>query len=384
MANMKENINFVVSTSINIESPPDSSPADALESRAELWIELDQGQRVRLVAGDPKSAGYTRILENLAELGRPVSLEINPDTDTIETLLIPEVGRVAALHGSDVGYDVELDPSHARHKLDRDLPDFAEFEGRLRQAIEDGMPVILTEDETHNILDIRFFSRGPDGGPSDWDVGKRETDPGRDAIPSSRFRKWFEWPFRLFRPRGCISMAEAQQVFDAMSAKSCNPSATMTPCIPFMYPDDGCWARAHEMCRLMIVMGFQPKKIWIKRSNGNILHAATRNHPNCFIEWTWHVAPTLCVRQGCLFWFWTKDMVIDPSLFTVPVTIAEWKAVQGDPGAILTPSDASVYYLWTNQTDPTYSSTNQYLQFYRTMLENRSISSGPPPYAHCP
>jgi hypothetical protein len=76
-------------------------------------------------------------------------------------------------------------------------------------------------------------------------------------------------------------------------------------------------------------------------------------------------------------------MVIDPSLFTTPVSEATWKSVQGDPGATLTETDASDY-LW-GATDPTYSETNYYLAVYRLQLQLRAaLPGGPPPYAACP
>ena len=49
-----------------------------------------------------------------------------------------------------------------------------------------------------------------------------------------------------------LTLAQAQALFDAMNAFTCNPSSATAPCIPFMYPFDGCWARAHQMCRLML------------------------------------------------------------------------------------------------------------------------------------
>jgi hypothetical protein len=173
-----------------------------------------------------------------------------------------------------------------------------------------------------------------------------------------------------------VSAAKAQEVFDAMKATSCDPLAVPPPCIPFLYPDDGCWGRAHEMCRLMIALGLKPNKVWIQGR----LHTPTKNNPNCAVEWGWHVAPTLCVRGPGLFAH--QDLVIDPSLFTTPVTKAVWKGVQGDPNATLTDSDASDY-LW-GQTDPTYTLTNQVLANYRLQLQLRSQQVGPPPYANCP
>jgi hypothetical protein len=173
-------------------------------------------------------------------------------------------------------------------------------------------------------------------------------------------------------------MTKAQKVFDAMNATSCDPLTVPVPCIPFLYPDDGCWARAHEMCRLMINMGLSPKKVWIKGD----LYVSTKNNPNCHVSWGWHVAPTLCVRGPRMFQ--TQRMVIDPSLFTTPISKATWKGKQGDPNATLTDSDASIYYLWGNVTDPTYTETNKFLAIYRLQLKNRVIKYGPPPYANCP
>jgi hypothetical protein len=128
----------------------------------------------------------------------------------------------------------------------------------------------------------------------------------------------------------------------------------------------------------MINLGLKPKKVWIQGS----LYVSTKNNPNCGVWWGWHVAPTLCVRgPGFLQ---TQSTVIDPSLFTIPVSKAEWKSVQGDPIATLTDSDASIFYLWGNVTDPAYTQTNQVLATYRLQLQVRSLQQGPPPYANCP
>jgi hypothetical protein len=182
-----------------------------------------------------------------------------------------------------------------------------------------------------------------------------------------------------------MSAARAQQVFNAMAATSCDPLNVPPPCIPFMYPDDGCWGRAHEMCRLMIQMGVSPKKVWIERVAPGFLHVNTRNNPNCFVEWGWHVAPTICVRRLWWWFFWAREMVIDPSMFTTPMSKSAWKAAQNNPGATLTDSQWTIFYLWGNVTDPTFAQTNQVLATYRLQLQLRSQGpAGPPPYAQCP
>jgi hypothetical protein len=157
------------------------------------------------------------------------------------------------------------------------------------------------------------------------------------------------------------------------TACSANPIA---PGIPFTYPDDGCWGRAHEMCRLMIGAGVQPDKVWIFGR----LHVVSFNKPDCNVYWGWHVAPTLTLTTG-------ETYVVDPALFPNPVPRATWASVQGDPAATLVPTGADVFHRSAGgglTFDPTYSQTNTVLATYRTQLQLRAAGpSGPPPYANC-
>ena len=376
------NPNAVVSSVIRLEPPLDRAPAEMLRAERGLSVELEGGRHVRLDPADARSPGFAQILDGLNKQGLPVYLEIDPATSVITRLLIPYVTRILGVDLSDQDVlDVKLEYSHARHVLRRGQPDFAELEKQLREAMRGGGPVILTEDDAHNIIDVRSFVPGP-GGPL-TPFPKPEL-PRPISWPLRWIWKllswiwyWPWWPWWWFC---CMSMTKAQQVFDSMNATSCNPLTVPVPCIPFLYPDDGCWGRAHEMCRLMINMGLSPRKVWIEASTR--LHVNTRNNPACFVEWHWHVAPTLCVRGPSFFQ--TQSMVIDPSLFATPVSKATWKGVQGDLNATLTDSDASIFYLWTGATDPTYVATNQVLATYRLRLLNRALQFGPPPYANCP
>ena len=380
------NPNAIVSQRIRLDPPLEGSASEILRSAAGLSVELDDGRRVPLSADNPRSAGFAQVLDGLARQKLPVYLEVDPGSGAITRLLIPHVGRVYEMRPIDAGYDVELEYSHARYRLSRDQPDFADLEKQLRTALEGRNRVIVTFGDANEILDIRDFMPGPDDGPlPDWPKPKfppLEKNWIRDLL--DWFRRWWLWrwcfwPWHWF---GCISMTKAQQVFNAMSATSCSPLTVVPPCIPFMFPDDGCWGRAHEMRRLMVAMGLNPKKVWIQGG----LHTLTRNNPNCYVNWGWHVAPTLCVRRrGWWWWCHTEEMVIDPSLFTTPVSQATWKSVQGDPNASLTPTAGEIFWLWTNGTDPTYSQTNTVLATYRLQLLNRSLlPAGPPPYANCP
>ena len=176
-----------------------------------------------------------------------------------------------------------------------------------------------------------------------------------------------------------ITLQRAQQLFDLVDATICCPASAPAPCIPFLYPDDGCWGRAHQMCRLMIADGAQPSKVWIYGT----LTVQTANNPACDVNWGWHVAPTVDVDTGS----GVATYVIDPSLFPGPVPEPTWKSVQGDPGATLVPTDASVFYRDIHGSeifDPTYAQTQTVLTTYRNKLKLRSASAdGPPPYFAC-
>ena len=368
------NPNAIISTTIRLEPPLDRAPDEILQSEGGAWVELE-GRRVRLDPTDPRSAGFAQVLDGLSKLGMPVYVEIDPASEAVTRVLVPNVSRVLSISSAEGALDVELDTSHARHVLRLGEPDSAELERELRSAMKDGRPVILVEDDAHNIIDIRAFTPGPD-------VPLPPFPPiplPKPIVPwPLRLLRWICWPWWWWR---CSSATKAQQVFDAMAATSCNPLTVPLPCIPFLYPDDGCWARAHEMCRLMINMGLSPKKVWIDHSAGYWLHVNTKNNPQCYVEWGWHVAPTLCVRGPGLLR--TQRMVIDPSLFTTPVSKATWKGVQGDPSATLTDTGAEQFW-HGGGTDPTYANSNAILAQYRLQLQNRSNQVGPPPYANCP
>lgn len=366
------NSDAIVSTVASVERPA----GDAAQTSA-TTVELSDGRRVLLDPADARSPGRADLLRSLGEQRLPVFLEVDPATTFITELLVPHVARVVAVTPIDEGVlGVVLDSSHARHVIRATNADSVELERVARSALERGAVTVVTENDRHEIIDLRDLMPGTD------DLPPRFPLPGtrprlswwrRLIDPVIAFWYWPIWPWWWFC---CSSMAKAQQVFDAMAATTCQPLTVPAPCIPFLYPDDGCWARAHEMCRLMIGRGLSPRKVWIQGS----LYVSTRNNPSCHVWWGWHVAPTLCVRGPTLFQ--SQRMVIDPSLFTTPVTKAAWKGVQGDPTAMLTDTDASDYF-W-GSTDLAYVDTNKKLAFYRVQLHNRALQYGPPPYANCP
>ena len=365
------NDNAIVGRVTRIEPSLEKTSAEEVLRQHPEGVEVafEEGAAGRLVPGDI-AVGTLEILDELRRLGQPAYVEIEPDRREIGRLLIPLVTRVESTRDDSDVVRVRLEASHAIHVLDRGAADFDDMRTALVDATTSRVSLVITETDDHRIIDVRQWPHPP---------SRTEPAPMPERPPGLLLRiwqwicHWFCWFFC------CVSPSRAQSVFNQMSSQTCNPLTVPVPCIPFLYPDDGCWARAHEMCRLMQLQGARPRKIWID----GFLQTPTRNNPSCIVYWGWHVAPTLCVRR---WWpFSIRDMVIDPSLFTSPVTLATWKAAQGDPSATLTPSAASLYWRVVMPADPGYVDTNYRLAYYRLQLKNRSLQpTGPPPYAFCP
>ncbi|MDG0814997.1 protein-glutamine glutaminase family protein [Bdellovibrio svalbardensis] len=91
--------------------------------------------------------------------------------------------------------------------------------------------------------------------------------------------------------------------------------------LTWMYPDDGCYARAEMVSQKIIAQHFtEPKKIFVF---GN-LSAKTTNAPGGSVQWWYHVAVIYRVGQVAY--------VVDPALNPQkPMTLTEWnKAVGGE------------------------------------------------------
>lgn len=91
--------------------------------------------------------------------------------------------------------------------------------------------------------------------------------------------------------------------------------------IPFKIPEDGCYARAHEMSRLLEEKKIISGKAFIEGE----LRVETPYSQKGYVEWWYHVAPIVGVREKSGK---VKVYVFDPSIFNKPVPIEEWHNIQ--------------------------------------------------------
>lgn len=347
--------------------------ADALALRAptavppqDLTVTLVGGDTCRLDPQSPKSVQYATMLGRLRHAGRWVYLETDDDTRFINVLLVPIVFRVTYIAEAPVDgqLEVTLEVSHARHFVGTTNPRYEELVAALRVAQQQASSVLVTEQpDRPEIIDVR-----PANNPvtTHLAVANRVADP--------------------IAPPAALDVTPdvAQQMFDTVNGQSCPITASVPSCIPFLYPDDGCWARAHQMCRIMIANNVTPLKVWIYGT----LVVNTSNSPACSVQWGWHVAPLLGVDTGVS----SDQWVIDPSLFDAPVPLSDWIAIQNTaiPPSGTETTDSTIYRTprltgGVPQLDPNYTLTDQDLGTYELALANRCLNTNPPgPPYQCP
>lgn len=89
--------------------------------------------------------------------------------------------------------------------------------------------------------------------------------------------------------------------------------------IPFKYPIDGCYARAHEMARMAEREKTLMGKIFVE---GDLQVKIQSKNWGSDFRWGFHVAPIAFVKRSNGK---TELMVFDPTLFGRPATVSEWK-----------------------------------------------------------
>ena len=93
-----------------------------------------------------------------ARCGNVINLpivEVHPETHLITELLLPLPFTVGRLEQIEEGIEVELIISHARHSLFRANDDFEQLLKELEEAHQQGITVLVTETDDHEIIDVR-------------------------------------------------------------------------------------------------------------------------------------------------------------------------------------------------------------------------------------
>lgn len=198
---------------------------------------------------------------------------------------------------------------------------------------------------------------------------------------------YLKWPVFKLCEKIVPNYAKAKEIFDFCANLSCHLAGppAVPPCIPFQYVRDGCYARAHQMRRIILKRwGYCVEKVFsFATANNDTLAVRADKWGGCCVTWWYHVAPLLRVRLqlklpgGLPPVKLTLAMVIDPGMFDKPVLLSSWLAAQENknchanahvtsysiqPGTAYAPS-----YGGSFSTDPNYVSTEATLINYANL-----------------
>jgi hypothetical protein len=173
----------------------------------------------------------------------------------------------------------------------------------------------------------------------------------------------------------------AKNIFDFCAKQGCYLGGPfdISPCIPFQYVIDGCYARAHKMRQIITTKyRYCCEKVFSFANQGNdTLAVKADKWGGCCVKWWYHVAPLVRVRVSIGRLRVTLAMVIDPGMFDKPVLLSSWLAAQANkncspdanvsmysiqPGSAYGPAN---YAGTTFVTDPSYTQTDATLIDYQ-------------------
>lgn len=376
MTNNRVIVDFIA----EITPSPTAPFSQAFEASPDGFLcTFRQGGTARL---RPGLAGTTLlgIMEGRRQRKVPVYVEVSTD-DTIVQLLIPGIQKTSEVRESKSGgIEVVLFDSQVVHTLNRAGADYQVLLDALLEGRTNDRWLIVTATDSHEIIHVVPLS------PDDI-LGLPLPKPPNLF---DRLRWWFgSVQFQVVRwwrlhlgvwlaattYRRLPSLQNASAMFNLVAARSCDSTGMPSDCIPFLYPDAGCRARAHEMCRLITGAGLEPFKVWIYPGSAADLRVRTSNSPACAVAWGFHVAPGLDVLTPDSTWV---TYVIDPSFFGGPVILADWVASMNDPLATTVVRDWPFYAPAIR--DDFYVVTNHDLEDKRQLFRARCLANGPPPY----
>ena len=277
----------------------------------------------------PRSRYRARLLADLQDIARRRKLPIFTayEHDRPSSIGLTNIHKVLSLNENEA----RLSNSHAKHRIDADVLPALEVGNWYKMAIDPASGKILSAVRSDRHAEHRQIS-------------PYSIDPC--SLPA-------------------VSWAKVENFFSSVRRQ---------PHIPFQYPLDGCWARAHEMGRLIErFFDCDPRTITAKIWNFGDLHVETDNNPYCKVCWNYHVAPILKTDHGFT--------VIDPSLFDQPVSVDTWRNKQSDLSRKSVFTSLDIY----NSIDDQFISeppgqTELDLGLYRGALTSSIYCHGPIPY----
>lgn len=153
----------------------------------------------------------------------------------------------------------------------------------------------------------------------DKTLRKVHSSPPSASCPAEKQKALYTRPTTYQgKTASLLTPDEAQSLFKEMAAQDH---------IAFKFPADGCFERANEMTRLMLLKGIKPLKgfLSVKEEKGggykHYLQIPNVSKPDDPWRWTDHVAPVVMVQEKGQ----SVPYVIDPSVENKAVPFEQWK-----------------------------------------------------------
>jgi hypothetical protein len=270
----------------------------------------------------------------------------------------------------------------ARGKAARD------FSARLAEALRKKLPLKIVHDTRSGLL-----HRVAAPSPKELEQFHRLRIPLEQPEKARRIRVSaidptlfnladFHGKLRCFRlcKRIIPSYKKAKKIFDFCAKQTCSLGGpfNISPCIPFQYVIDGCYARAHKMRWIITTRyGYCCDKVFsFANQNYDTLAVRANKWGGCCVEWWYHVAPLVRVRLGRIG---VLCMVIDPGMFDKPVLLSTWLAAQENTGcdpaarvSMYSIQPGSAYWP-TNYAGTTFATDPNYVQTDATLINYRNL-----------
>jgi hypothetical protein len=304
------------------------------------------------------------------------STNSNPENPTIaarteqgNNQLVTTVARINRLENGDV--ELSFNERQAIFTLTKSNPSFQRILGIATEGLSGKQPVKLSYTDSNQLEDLLWPAADEKARYLEWYRLKIvDPEPDRVLIRSQleleefNLADWQKWKVFKLCAKTVPSYAIAKTIFNYCAAQGCYLGPTqVTPCIPFEYVIDGCFARAHKMRSIIETKyGFCSEKVF---SYGN-LDVKADKWGGCCVGWWYHVAPLIRVKTGRGIYCY----VIDPGMFNEPVLLSTWLAAQGNTtcdtqsGVTSYSIQPSSAYTPSYTTDPNYTQTNSALVYF--------------------
>lgn len=338
-----------IATVENIQSPPPNSHGDLLA----FGIDVANAKVVRLSSGESllldatTSRLWIELLESDEFGSEPFYFEYEERTGIISELLTPTTDQIRSIETEaerkvlwfnkrpSPAFVLAQNPEHDKVLFD------------AMRAVEHARDVCIfidpKSDEVFAILDVK----------------KNRTFTLFDTANL----------LAVAAVTATVTQAQAEEIFQHVAAWICPTVPTDDlDCVPFNFPTDCCYARAHKICNYISSLNISCGKVW---NYGNLC-VPTVNHPDGKVRWRYHV--TAFIRVGAI------ETAIDPSMFNGPVAIAQWITGQNDAQSVQERTNWQVYTRSQGGAfetiDPDLSRTNLQLKVHINSL--RRLHDGHP------